>query len=154
MFAYDWMATDGSTGTSSLAVNITFSCLSASNTDVSLSVTHASVDDPFFACNLGGCTPQEGDATLPRHPPTNGANPSYQGQHLQIFFVNTAVEEKLLSTNPGANALQVTSNAGLIGNSFDPAYTNATWAVTTTGAPWPGGGRTATNYKSWSLQKQ
>jgi hypothetical protein len=93
-FLYEYEAGDPShppltNVAASLTLTLTFKCLATASGSTVLTITHALADDPYFGCQIGGCTPLFGSvATLPASPPTTPSNPSQSGQGVVVFFPN------------------------------------------------------------------
>jgi hypothetical protein len=89
-------------------------------------IIYASCSDPYFGCQVGGCTPNFGSvATLPAEPPTTPSNQSKAGMGIAILFPNGAT---LATTNvPGA--LNVGYYGMILSNSLDTDIQNHTWVA-------------------------
>lgn len=137
----------------SITVTLTFKCLATAAGSTVLTVTHALVDDPYFECQLEGCTPLfPSVANLPATPPTTPSSPSQSGQGIAVFFPNGTT---LLTTNT-AGALNVTGGGRILSNSLDPAFEDDTWVVgnANSGLSFPTQRREGTpvvRFKSWQL---
>jgi|GEM_PF-2817213 len=100
--------------------------LGTANGVTALQITYASCSDPFFGCQIGGCTPNIGSvATLPAEPPTGPFNESQAGMGIAILFPNGAT----LVTNNIAGAINVGYNGWLLSNSLIPEIKNQTWSA-------------------------
>jgi hypothetical protein len=114
-----------------------------------LQITHASCSDPFFGCQVGGCTPNfPSVATLPSDPPTGPMHESEAGMGFAIFFPNGAT----LATTNSPGSLNVGYDGRMISNSLDPAIQNNTWvAASLTGGQTFLPQASSIKFKSWSL---
>jgi hypothetical protein len=101
-----------------------------------LKVVHANLDDPFFRCQVAGCTPDEGSvALLPSETPTSPSNRSRDGHGISIIFPSGAQ----LVTNNFAGALEVSSLGDWIQSSLDAEQigTDAFLAIDPAGTSYP-----------------
>jgi hypothetical protein len=77
-----------------------------------LTVTHANVNDPYFGCQVGGCTPDFGSVATLQVPPENIS--TVAGPGIMIFFPNGAV----LGTANDVGEMHMSSDGRIISNSL------------------------------------
>jgi len=78
-----------------------------------LTVTHANVDDPYFGCQVGGCTPDFGSTATLQVPPENISTVASPG--IMIIFPNGAV----LGTANDVGEMHMSSDGRIISNSLN-----------------------------------
>ena len=151
-FAYDWTTTDSppSSGTGSFNLTLVLQCLATADGIVTLNITHATASEPYFGCQVGGCTPNQGSvALLPAAPPTSPSSPSQSGEGVAILFPNGST----LGTENSSGDLNVTSSGATLSNALTGS--TSTWVAASTASTiaFPDASRSVTSFKSWSLTK-
>ncbi len=136
--------------TDSVAVNITFECVATAAGSTVLFVTKVVADDPFFGCQMDGCTPLMGSVgTFPEEAPTSPSNVSQNGHGIAILFPNGTS----LATTNSAGSLSVSMDGRTLSNSLAPEIINQTWVAGSGFPPAQQDGTPLTKFKSWSLSK-
>lgn len=129
----------GPTQTASLQVTLKLVLLAAVDGSAVYNIEHANVSDPFFGCNVGGCTPTLGSAAvLPEDPGTPTPNgPSEAGHGFVVTFPNgsTIVTENQVGSLYTSTDARTLSNAlGIVESWYGTGGANEDFLVGTFGA--------------------
>jgi hypothetical protein len=129
------------TGSGTVRATLTFACDYVSGGTAQLSITHAQVDDPFFGCNLSGCSPDNmlSFAQLPAGGAVAGA----------AGFIRVYMPKGNFYTQ---GTVDVTGNGRIITSTPDP--NNRTWYGFGPGASgFPSDTKLAVSYPQWSFSR-
>ncbi len=132
-------------GSGQVKASVTFRCDSVSAGTARLSVTHAMLDDPYFACTLGGCAVDDllSLAYFPASPPAIGL-----GKIAVYPQKGGAVTPGNFYTQSDVN---VTGSGHII--SSGPSGGDVTWYAFGGSTDFPGGTKTVVRWPRWTFSK-
>jgi hypothetical protein len=94
------------------SITITLKSIVVANGVAFLTVTHANVNDPYFGCQVGGCTPDFGSLATLQVPPENIS--TVAGPGIVIIFPNGVT----LATANNVGEMHMSSDGRIISNSL------------------------------------